>query len=44
MRELPAAQFRAQALEQARQAQAQEQARAQFKRFLGDGKIYTPVN
>jgi P-type conjugative transfer protein TrbJ len=42
--ELMAAQFRAQALEQARQAQAQEQARAQFQRFLGDGEVYTPLN
>lgn len=42
--ELMAAQFRAQALEQARQAQAQEQARAQFQRFLGDAQIYTPLN
>ncbi len=42
--ELMAAQYRAQAVEQARQAQAQEQARAQFKRFLGDGQVYTPAN
>lgn len=42
--ELMAAQYRAMALEQARQAQAQEQARAQFKRFVGDGQIYTPGN
>lgn len=41
---LLAAQFRANALEQARQAQAQEQARAQFKRFMGDGQVYTPQN
>ena len=42
--ELMAAQYRAQALEQARESQAQEQARALFTRFLGDGQIYTPVN
>ena len=42
--ELMAAQYRAQALEQAREAQAQEQARAQFARFLGDGQVYTPLN
>lgn len=42
--DLMAAQYRAQALEQARAAQAQEQARAQLARFLGDGKIYTPLN
>jgi type IV secretion system protein TrbJ len=42
--ELMAAQYRAQAVEQARQAQAQEQARAQFARFLGDGQVYTPAN
>jgi P-type conjugative transfer protein TrbJ len=44
IQELMAAQYRAEALEQARQAQAQEQARAQFKRFLGDGQVYTPAN
>lgn len=42
--ELMATQYRAEAVEQARQAQAQEQARAQFKRFIGDGQIYTPSN
>ena len=42
--ELVAAQYRAEAIEQARQAQAQEQARAQFKRFLGDGQSYTPAH
>jgi P-type conjugative transfer protein TrbJ len=38
--ELLAAQARAQAMEQARQAQAEEQARAQFERFLGSGPAY----
>lgn len=40
--ELMAAQYRSQSLEHARDAQAQEQARAQFLRFLGDGRAYTP--
>ena len=40
--ELVAAQYRAEALERARTATAQEQARAQFSRFVGDGKAYTP--
>ena len=42
--ELMAAQYRAEAVERARQAQGQEQARAQFKRFIGDGQIYTSGN
>jgi P-type conjugative transfer protein TrbJ len=42
--ELVAAQYRAEALERARAAAAQEQARAQFDRFLGDGKAYTPLD
>ena len=42
--ELVAAQYRAEALERARTAAAQEQARAQFDRFLGDGKAYTPLD
>ena len=40
--ELAAAQYRAEALERARASAAQEQARALFKRFLGDGNAYTP--
>jgi P-type conjugative transfer protein TrbJ len=39
--ELMAAQYRAQSLDQARAAQSEEQARAQFVRFLGDGRAYT---
>jgi P-type conjugative transfer protein TrbJ len=42
--ELVAAQYRTEALERARAATAQEQARAQFDRFLGDGKAYTPLD
>jgi type IV secretion system protein TrbJ len=38
-----AAQGRAQATEMARQAQAQEQGREQFRRFLGDGITYSPA-
>lgn len=38
-----AAQYRAEALERARATAAQEQARAQFSRFLGDGIAYTPL-
>jgi P-type conjugative transfer protein TrbJ len=37
-----AAQFRAEALEQARAAQGQEQGRASFQKFMGDRKAYTP--
>lgn len=37
---LMAAQFRAQALEEARAAMSEEQARAQLQRFLGDGVAY----
>ncbi|MEQ8393680.1 MAG: P-type conjugative transfer protein TrbJ [Gammaproteobacteria bacterium] len=40
--ELAAAQYRVDALERARAAAAQEQARAQFRRFLGDGRAYSP--
>lgn len=40
--EMVAAQYRAEALERTRSATAQEQARAQFTRFLGDGSAYTP--
>ena len=38
--QLMAAQYRAHALDDARRAQAEEQARAQFARFLGDKSIY----
>jgi len=41
--QLMAAQYRAEAVEQARQVAAEEQARARFKRFAGDGKAYTPL-
>lgn len=39
---LMAAQFRAQALEDARNATAEEQARVQVERFLGQPRAYTP--
>ena len=39
--QLMAAQFRAEAIDAARRAAAEEQARAQFQHFLGDGQIYT---
>lgn len=39
---LMAAQYRAQALDQARKAQAEEAARAAAARFLGSGQAYTP--
>jgi P-type conjugative transfer protein TrbJ len=39
---LMAAQFRAQSLEQARRGQIEREARASTRRFLGDGKAYTP--
>lgn len=41
--QLMAAQYRAEAIESARQVAAEEEARARFKRFLGDGKAYTPL-
>lgn len=41
--QLLAAQYRAEALDQARRAAAQEQARAAYRRFLGDGEAYTPA-
>ena len=40
--ELMAAQYRSRSLEDARAAAVQEQARAQFVRFIGDGVAYTP--
>ena len=42
--QLLAAQFRAAALTDARRAAAEEQARARFARFIGDGKAYTPLH
>jgi type IV secretion system protein TrbJ len=39
---LMAAQYRAQALEQARGAASEEQGRAAFDNFMGDGSAYTP--
>ena len=41
--ELMASQSRAVALEQARSALAEEQARVRFARFIGDGNAYTPL-
>jgi conjugal transfer/entry exclusion protein len=37
---LMAVQYRAEALDQARKAEAEEEARAALTRFLGDGKAY----
>jgi len=42
--QLLVAQHRAEALDRANTAAAQAQARAQFRRFLGDGDAYTPLN
>jgi len=42
IQELLAAQFRAEAIEQARQAQAELDGRAATKKFLGSGSAYTP--
>ncbi len=42
--ELLASQQRAEALEQARQVMAEERARVEFERFLGDGQAYSPSN
>lgn len=39
---LMAAQFRSQAIEQARRGQIEREAREATRRFLGDGKAYTP--
>lgn len=41
---LMAAQYRAQALEAARNAESQEQARAAVQKFLGTGNAYTPLH
>ncbi|MEO8455589.1 MAG: P-type conjugative transfer protein TrbJ [Sphingomicrobium sp.] len=42
LQDLMAAEFRSQALERARRAQAEDEARAATRRFLGSGKAYTP--
>ncbi|WP_448140422.1 P-type conjugative transfer protein TrbJ [Sphingopyxis fribergensis] len=42
IQQLMAAQFRAQSLESARRAQSEREARERSRRFLGDGKAYTP--
>jgi type IV secretion system protein TrbJ len=42
IQDMMAAQYRAQALEQAREAQAEQAAREATTRFLGSGKAYTP--
>lgn len=42
LQELMAAEFRSQGLERARQVQAEAEARAATRRFLGSGKAYTP--
>ena len=43
LQNLMAAQFRAQAVEQARRVQAKQDARAATTKFLGSGKAYTPI-
>ena len=42
IQQLMAAQFRAQSLESARRAQSERDARERSRRFLGDGRAYTP--
>lgn len=42
LQQMMAAQFRGQTAEQARRVQEAQEARAATKRFLGDGKAYTP--
>ncbi|MBX9898015.1 MAG: P-type conjugative transfer protein TrbJ [Qipengyuania sp.] len=42
LQQMMAAQFRSEAVEQARRVQESEEARAATKRFLGKGKAYTP--
>lgn len=42
IQQLMAAQFRGQAIEQARRGQIEREARESTRRFLGDGKAYTP--
>lgn len=43
LQQMMAAQFRSEAIEQARRLQESEEARAATKRFIGDGKAYTPL-
>ncbi len=43
LQQLMAAEFRSQGLERARQAQAEAEARAATRRFLGSGKAYSPT-
>lgn len=43
LQQMMAAQFRSESAEQARRAQESIEARAATKRFLGDGKAYTPM-
>lgn len=42
IQQLMAAQFRSQAMEQAERAQIERESRENFRRFLGDGRAYTP--
>lgn len=42
LQQLMAAQFRSQALEQAERAQIERESRENVRRFLGDGRAYTP--
>jgi P-type conjugative transfer protein TrbJ len=44
LQELMAAEFRSQTVERARRVQAEAEAKAATKRFLGSGKAYTPGN
>ena len=44
LQELMAAEYRSAGIERARRAQAEAEARASTKRFLGSGKAYTPGN
>jgi P-type conjugative transfer protein TrbJ len=44
LQELMAAEYRSAGLERARRAQAEAEARAATKRFLGSGRAYTPGN
>lgn len=42
LQQMMASQFRSEAIEQARRVQESQEARAATKRFIGDGKAYTP--
>jgi type IV secretion system protein TrbJ len=44
LQNLMAAQFRSESMEAARRTQAETEAQAATKKFLGDGKAYTPRN